>query len=270
MASSTEQSVFVPPGYQPPFYTITPTDQSGTIVIVTAVCLTTALVSILVRIYVAVQSSILQPHWDDWAVLVALLLAVIHTSIVQSEAATGLGKTTQAITNYQTQRIQKLQYADQIFYVLSVWMSKLSATLFFYRLSPRLKDRKITKAAIVVVAITGIIAILLLCIVCDITQPWHYFTLEGVTCTAPVSLISLASPTKSNLTVIKVQQVDKRIGIRHSDGSRTGVYRYENTVATAHATLQETHRWLCLPSTSRSYCSNSCTTSLLITVISQQ
>lgn len=198
MASSITTPASLPSGYSPPLYTITPTDQAGTIVIVTAVCLITAVVSILVRAYVMVQSGTLRLRWDDWAVVVALLLAVVQTSVVQAEAATGLGRTLPDLADYQSQHIQRLQYADQIFYLLSVWVSKLSATLFFYRLSPRANDRRLSKAAIVLVGIGAITAILSLCFVCDITQPWQYFASGGVTCIAPVSLPLLSQSARSD------------------------------------------------------------------------
>lgn len=186
MASSTQPDS-VPPGQSSPLYTITPTDQAGTIVIVTAVCLVTAVVSILVRAYVMVQSGTWKLRWDDWAVSVALLLAVVQTSIVQHEAAIGLGRTIRDLTNHQVQQIQPLQYADELFYILSVWVSKLSATLFFYRLSPRANDRKMSRGAILMVGITGIAAMFSVCFVCDLRHPWRYFDSESVTCTAPVS-----------------------------------------------------------------------------------
>lgn len=187
MASSITTPVSLPSGYAPPLYTITPTDQAGTIVIVTAICLITAVISILVRAYVMIQSGTLRLRWDDWAVVVALLLAVIQTSVVQAEAATGLGRILPDLADHESQHIQRLQYADQIFYLLSIWVSKLSATLFFYRLSPRPKDRMLSKAAIVLVGIGAITAVLSLCFVCDITRPWQYFASVGVICVAPVS-----------------------------------------------------------------------------------
>lgn len=205
MASTTSPAP-VPPGQAPPLYTITPTDQAGTIVIVTAVCLVTAVVSILVRAYVMAQSGTWKLRWDDWAVSAALLLAVVQTSIVQQEAAIGLGRTTRDLTNDQGQHIQRLQYADQLFYILSVWVSKLSATLFFYRLSPRTNDRKMSRGAIALVGITGLIAILSVCFVCNLNHPWRYFDSESVTCTAPVSpLTFLVSLQTLYLTSIKVQ-----------------------------------------------------------------
>lgn len=187
MASTTGQLPITPPGQSTPFYTITSADQAGTVVIVTAICLVAAVVSILVRAYVLIQTGTFRLRWDDWTVTVALLLAIIQTSLVQKEAESGLGRTIQNVTDHEGREIQRLQYADQIFYVLSVWTCKTSAALFFYRLSPKRSDRKISKYILILIGITGIAAILMLSLVCALGRPWRYFTDGGVTCRAPVS-----------------------------------------------------------------------------------
>lgn len=186
MATATGQSASIPPGQSPPFYTITSTDQAGTIVIVTAVCLVAAIVSILVRGYVLMQTGTSRLRWDDWSVGLALLLAIIQTSLVQKEAELGLGRTIQDVSDREARTIQQLQFADQIFYVLTVWICKVSAALFFYRLSPKRGDHRTSRYILVLVGVTGIAAILLLSFVCDISQPWRYFDAQGITCSAPV------------------------------------------------------------------------------------
>lgn len=262
MANSTTPSVSLPPGYSPPLYTITEIDKAGIVVIVTAVCLITAFVSILVRAYVMIQTGTLRLRWDDWAVVVALLLAIIQTSIVQGEAAAGLGRTVRELTDHQSHQIQRLQYADQIFYILSVWVSKLSATLFFYRLSPRMNDRKMSKAVMALVGFTGAAAILSLCFVCAITQPWQYFTSEGVICTSPVSLILLSAPKTSHLTFIEVQQMGGCVCVGYRVGSCAGLHCDKNPLATTNAAFQKAHRWFRLLSTPHSDRPDSCTTLL--------
>lgn len=187
MASTTQQPTTIPPGQAPPLYIITPTDQSGTIVIVTAISLCVAVVSILVRVYVLLQSGTFRLRPDDWAISVALLLVVVQTSLVQREADLGLGRTIENISSQNDQKIQQLQFADQLFYILSVWICKTSAALFFYRLSPRLGDRKLSQNVLILIGVTGVAAVLMICLVCNIAQPWHYFTAQGVICGAPVS-----------------------------------------------------------------------------------
>lgn len=254
----------VPPGQSPPLYIITSTDQAGTIVIVTAVCLVTAVVSILVRAYVMVQSGTLRLRWDDWAVTGALLLAVIQTSIVQREAAIGLGRTTRDLTNPQSQQIQKLQYADQLFYIVSVWVSKFSATLFFYRLSPRANDRKMSRAAITMVGITGFVAVFSVCFVCNLHQPWQYFDSESVTCAAPVSRKFFAPLQTLHLTLIKVRQMGGCVSSRHSDRTRPGLPCYKSSMAATDATIQKTHGWIRLLPTPCNHCAHPRSSALLV------
>jgi hypothetical protein len=188
MASGAPATPSLLPGQSPPLFTITSSDQAGTIVVVTGVCLVTAVVSVLIRAYILVQFSGTRINWDDWAIVVALLFAIIQSSLVQQEAHTGLGRTIIEITSHQARKIQQTQFADQIFYIISVWVSKISVALFFLRLSPLRSNRRIALGIIAAVGVSGIAAILVISIVCDLSQPWRYFTTQGVTCTAPVSL----------------------------------------------------------------------------------
>ena len=181
-------TVPVPPGQYPPLFTITPTDQAGTIVIVTSICLVVAAISILLRVYVLVQLGGARVNFDDGAILIALIFAIVQTSLVLREGHVGLGRTIQDITNQQLEHIQQLQFADQIFYILTVWTSKVSVGLFLYRLTPRRSDNRTTIGLIGIVGITGLAAIFIVSLVCNVSRPWQYFDSSGVTCSAPVSI----------------------------------------------------------------------------------
>jgi hypothetical protein len=176
------------PGQRPPLFVITPTDQAGTIVIVAGVCLVIAVVSVLIRAYILVQFSGTRVNWDDIAIIGALVLAIVQSGLVEDEAHKGLGKTTTSLTKSQVDKIQENQFAENIFYLLSVWVSKISVALFFFRLSPKRSNRRISQGIILLVAATGIAAVLCVCMVCDVSRPWQYFTTREVTCTEGVSL----------------------------------------------------------------------------------
>ena len=193
MASGAPATPSLLPGQSPPLFVITSLDQAGTVVVVTGVCLVIAVVSVLIRAYILVQFSGTRINWDDWAIALSLLFAIIQSGLVQEEAHTGLGRTINQISSQEARKIQQTQFADQIFYVLSVWVSKISVALFFFRLSPQRNNRRISLAIMGVVAISAVAAIFVLSLVCDLSQPWRYFTLNGVTCTAPVSYM-LPSP----------------------------------------------------------------------------
>ena len=131
MASGAPATPSLLPGQSPPLFTITSSDQAGTIVVVAGVCLVTAVVSVLIRAYILVQLSGTRINLDDWAIAVALLFAIIQSSLVQEEAHTGLGRTIREITSHEARKIQQTQLADQIFYIIAVWVSKVSVALFF-------------------------------------------------------------------------------------------------------------------------------------------
>ncbi|RMZ86824.1 hypothetical protein DV736_g5951, partial [Chaetothyriales sp. CBS 134916] len=185
MADSAASTPTLLPGQSPALFTITPSDQTGTVVVVAGVFLVTAVVSALIRAYILVEVSRTRINWDDWAIALALFFAIIQSALVLHEAHTGLGRTIKEISRHEARKIQQTEFADQIFYILAVWISKISVALFFLRLSPLRSNRRIALQVIAVVALSAIAGIFILSIVCDFSRAWQYFTLEGVTCTAP-------------------------------------------------------------------------------------
>ncbi|RMZ85884.1 hypothetical protein DV737_g376, partial [Chaetothyriales sp. CBS 132003] len=185
MADSAATTPSLLPGQSPPLFTITPSDQAGTIVVVAGVCFITAVVSALIRVYILVQVSRTRINSDDWVIALALFFAIIQSALVLNEANTGLGRTINQISSHEARKIQQTEFADHIFYILAVWTSKISVALFFLRLSPLRSNRRIALQIIAVVAMSAIASLFIIGIVCDLSHPWQYFTPEGVTCTAP-------------------------------------------------------------------------------------
>jgi uncharacterized membrane protein len=179
------------PGQRPPLFVITLTDQVGTIVIVAGVCLVIAVVSVLIRAYILVRFSGTRVNSDDGVIVGALVRAIVHSALVENEAHMGLGKATNSLTKGQVDRIQQTQFADNFFYILSAWVSKISVTLFFFRLSPKRSNRRISQAIMLFVTVTGIAAILCVSVVSDLSRPWEYFATRGMKCTQGVSLLYL-------------------------------------------------------------------------------
>ena len=66
------------PGQTPPLAIVTPTDQRGVLFIVTALCLGSSLVSLIIRAYVRIEISRSYGH-DDFSVAIASVgwLAII-------------------------------------------------------------------------------------------------------------------------------------------------------------------------------------------------
>lgn len=171
----------------PPLFTITPLDQSGVVAITTGECLVTAFVAVLIRAYMLVRTRGLKFNWDDTVIVVSLILALIQTSLVQREATIGLGRTIRAISTSRAETIQEYIFADQIFFILSLWTSKLSSILFLMRLTPRKSDHRLAHGVIGLLAVTGVAAVLIVSLVCDLSHPWQFFQGATITCTSPVS-----------------------------------------------------------------------------------
>ncbi|KAK5164588.1 uncharacterized protein LTR77_009794 [Saxophila tyrrhenica] len=170
------------PGQSPPFFTVTPTDQAGVIVNVAAICLILAAISMGIRAYVRFVIVQQRIAWDDSAVLLALLLFLIQTALVFQETRDGLGKTVRRLTRNQILTIQEYLYADDFFFLLSVWTTKVAFALLFYRTSPKSSFQRATKGVCGFIVLTGVVSILLITLRCDLSQPWIWFTSSGTTC----------------------------------------------------------------------------------------
>ncbi|KFY38630.1 hypothetical protein V494_04294 [Pseudogymnoascus sp. VKM F-4513 (FW-928)] len=95
------------PGQSPPLTVISPTNQSGVLLIVTALGLVFALVSILIRLYIRLQIRHAYER-DDTAVAVAMVFSIIQSSVVFVEVSKGYGKTIGDISASGIIDLQKL------------------------------------------------------------------------------------------------------------------------------------------------------------------
>ena len=78
-------------------------------------------------------------------------------------------------------------YADDIFYIAAVWISKLSYTLLFARISGERTFSRTNRGLTIGIALTAVASILLLTIRCDLSHPWLWFGRIGSTCTSFLS-----------------------------------------------------------------------------------
>jgi hypothetical protein len=83
------------------------------------------------------------------------------------------------------------EYADQILYICSVWMTKLSITFLFIRLSPKRGHVLAAKVDTALVAITAVVAILVVALRCNIPHPWIHINAHDAQCPGLVSKAGL-------------------------------------------------------------------------------
>jgi len=84
--------------------------------------------------------------------------------------------------------VPQFVYADGFFYILSIWVSKISTTFLYMRLSRQRSHRLMNFGIMGVLALTCFISILITGLRCDISRPWEYFNLARTTCSDPVSV----------------------------------------------------------------------------------
>ncbi|CZT10359.1 uncharacterized protein RAG0_14848 [Rhynchosporium agropyri] len=114
-------------GQSEPLTIITSTDQSGVILIVTALGLAFAIVSIFIRIYI--QFGLRTAA--DGAAVIYMIFYMFHGTAIFIAATKGFGKTFEHIPENQL-----TIYSSDILYIMTFWFTKCSVALLLVRLSP--------------------------------------------------------------------------------------------------------------------------------------
>lgn len=229
-SAAPSASASLSPGQSPPLFTVTATDQGGVIVIVTAFCLALAIIATLVRAYVRFKITGQRLAWDDGVIGAAVVRSLLRrhelcvqltyrqrysissrlswsstksTTVSERQSIKLMMKTYLTYNRYQVQwnllrglsnvHAQFL-YADGFFYILAIWVSKISTTFLYLRLSRKRDHRWMNFAVIFVLALTCFVSILVTALRCDLSRPWAYFNAEGTFCSdlVRVALLKLA------------------------------------------------------------------------------
>lgn len=117
-----------------PLGVISPTDQTGLIVILTAVSLSFIVVSFLIRIYIRAPKRLWK--WDDNVLTIATALSIIQTSLVFYEVHLGFGRQkTLRGDSSNDNLVKKYYFANDLFYLAVLLFSKLAVCFLFLRLT---------------------------------------------------------------------------------------------------------------------------------------
>ncbi|KFZ03048.1 hypothetical protein V502_11277 [Pseudogymnoascus sp. VKM F-4520 (FW-2644)] len=170
MASTTP---VLAPGQSPPLTVISPTNQGGVILIITALGMVFALVSILIRLYIRLQIRHSYER-DDTAVAIAMVFSIIQSSVVFVEVSKGYGKTIGDISASGIIELQKASYASDLLYIVTLWFTKFSVALLLFRLSSDKRHNWLSKAILLTAAILGFISIFIVALRCDVSRPWIF------------------------------------------------------------------------------------------------
>ncbi|KAM0722081.1 hypothetical protein Q7P37_003007 [Cladosporium fusiforme] len=126
----------IPPGQHTPFLRATEDDHRDRIVISSAIGISFVLLAIVSR---TIIRKFVKVVWgiDDTVLVISFGLYLVQSSLVTLASATGLGATTEFLSQSQRGSLQTLFYASNIFYVLALDTSKIASILFVHRLTLR-------------------------------------------------------------------------------------------------------------------------------------
>lgn len=150
---------------------------TGWVVIANALGMSLALIAVVVRVYI--RTSISPPSKrDDAAAWIATVVAFIQTSLVFWQVGKGFGKTQQHIPAGNVQVLQKIRYANDVLYLVVIYLAKCSMIFLLHRITP-----DATQQQFLVVGLGGCGAFFFISTVlsltrCGTSQPWLQYGRE--------------------------------------------------------------------------------------------
>ncbi|KAL2063953.1 hypothetical protein VTL71DRAFT_4447 [Oculimacula yallundae] len=168
MASNGTKNLL--PGQSVPLTTITSTDQSGVLLIVTALGLAFALVSIFIRIYIQLGLR----NSADRVVVISMVFYVFHATAIFFAASKGFGRTIEHISQNHLVPIQKSIYSSELLYIVTIWLTKCSVALLLVRLSPNKRHNLASYTILGASTVFMVVSVLIVSLRCDFTQPWTF------------------------------------------------------------------------------------------------
>ncbi|KAK4943226.1 hypothetical protein LTR66_014627, partial [Elasticomyces elasticus] len=175
----------LPPGYSAPLALVDGDNHGAWVIITNAFGLILVLICLLIRLYIRRVAS---PPFakDDTVLSAATALAVVQAALVFAQVHAGLGKSMALIDAAQLVKIQKLTqatkqklvYAADIFYLIVVYLSKISVVFLFMRLSPNESHTRVAWAVLASCAALCTISVFLVALHCDLRFPWIQFAVK--------------------------------------------------------------------------------------------
>ncbi|MCJ1396697.1 hypothetical protein MMC18_009589 [Xylographa bjoerkii] len=159
------------PGQAPPFAIISANDQSGLVIMAAAVGMSFVFVASLIRWYIRREVSDSFAR-DDAVIVIATTFSVLQTIAVFVSVAHGFGKSMEMIGLSDLASIQKAQYAADILYIITLWLTKSSAALLFMRLTPIGHQVFAAKAVLAVSTVWAVVSIFMIAMRCQLSTPW--------------------------------------------------------------------------------------------------
>jgi hypothetical protein len=159
------------PGVAAPAAGTSPLDHSGWVVIANALGLVLALVSAGVRLFI--RKSIAPPSKaDDVAAWMATAFGVLQATLVFWLVNQGFGKTIDHIPAENVVKVQKIRYAADPLYLVTIYIAKCSMIFLLIRITAAPKLQRLFYVGLSVCITLAIIAIILVLTRCNPSRPW--------------------------------------------------------------------------------------------------
>ncbi|KAI4112533.1 MAG: hypothetical protein LQ345_006332 [Seirophora villosa] len=157
----------------PPISVVTPSDHGAFILITSGFGLSLILIFTIIRVFARL---FINPPFDgdDLLMGISTLLGIIYSAILFSLVSTGFGKAGDLLSSSALVSVQKLLYASDFFFLLTLWASKCSMALLFTRLTPRADHKRLAFGIRIIVTVWLVLSIFLVALRCDLSEPWIF------------------------------------------------------------------------------------------------
>lgn len=160
-------------GVVPPPYHITDDDKRGLVMVITTITVSFVIACLLVRIYVRTK---VNNDWkrDDSLLAVATVFCCFQAATVYIQVQEGLGL--RRLDPAKLERLGRANFAQQILYVFTLFLSKCVVLLLYLRLTAGRKHAMLAYITIGLCVVWAVVSIIMVSISCN---PYDWFT-KGV------------------------------------------------------------------------------------------
>ncbi|KAE9367678.1 hypothetical protein N431DRAFT_349139 [Stipitochalara longipes BDJ] len=161
------------PGQSAPLATITAIDQSGIVLITTALALAISLTSLLMRVYMQLQIRH-QFSQDDYLTMSSMVVSLLQSITVFIQVSKGFGKTISDVSPTNLVPLQKAAYSSELLYIMILWLTKCSVALLLLRLSPQREHNLVSYGILASSTVLMIVSVFMVALRCDMAEPWIF------------------------------------------------------------------------------------------------
>ncbi|EED24129.1 conserved hypothetical protein [Talaromyces stipitatus ATCC 10500] len=159
--------VVVPPGQSPPFEVVDDQHHGAWIIIATALGVAITLVCWLIRLYVRF---VLTSTFGiaDWILAASSAMALIQSIIILAAAHYGFGTSIELLKSDIVVRIQNMLVASDVFYIISLYLAKISVMAILLQLTPQRKHNLASWVVGGVCTAWFVVSVLLITVDCEV------------------------------------------------------------------------------------------------------